>query len=60
VAIHRSNCFVAGEQEHLGGVKDYCAAEGKLVQVPCKGPAERVLREVTGGLRSACAYVIEE
>jgi GMP reductase len=45
------------QEKHLGGVKDYCAAEGTSVEVPYKGPAEEVLREVTGGLRSACAYV---
>lgn len=45
------------QEKHLGGVKDYCAAEGKSVDVPYKGPAEEVLKEVTGGLRSACAYV---
>jgi len=45
------------QEKYLGGVKDYCAAEGKSVQVPYRGPADGVLREVTGGLRSACAYV---
>jgi GMP reductase len=42
--------------KHQGGVKDYCAAEGKCVEVACKGPAREVLQEVAGGLRSACAY----
>ncbi len=45
------------QEKHLGGVKEYCAAEGKSIEVPCRGPAEGVMREVTGGLRSACAYV---
>lgn len=45
------------QEKHLGGVKDYCAAEGKSIEVAYKGPAARVLQEVTGGLRSACAYV---
>lgn len=45
------------QEKHLGGVKDYCAAEGKSVEAPYKGPAKAVLQEVTGGLRSACAYV---
>ena len=45
------------QEKYTGGVKDYCAAEGKSVEVPCKGPVEGVLQEVTGGLRSACAYV---
>ncbi len=45
------------QEKHLGGVKDYCAAEGKSVEVLYRGPAAGVLQEVTGGLRSACAYV---
>ena len=45
------------QEKHHEGVKDYCAAEGKCVEVACKGPVKGVLQEVTGGLRSACAYV---
>jgi len=40
-----------------GGVKDYCAAEGKTVVVKAKGPVQDVLRDIKGGLRSTCAYV---
>jgi GMP reductase len=40
-----------------GGVADYCAPEGKSLRVVNKGPANDVLKEITGGLRSACAYV---
>ena len=45
------------QEKHHEGVKDYVAAEGKCVEVAYKGPVKDVLREVTGGLRSACAYV---
>ena len=45
------------QEKHHEGLKDYTAAEGKCVEVPYKGPVQDVLREVTGGLRSACAYV---
>jgi len=45
------------QEKHHEGVKDYCAAEGKSVVAPYKGPVEDVLREVAGGMRSACAYV---
>jgi GMP reductase len=45
------------QEKHLGGVKEYCAAEGKSVEVQYKGAVSDVLREVLGGLRSACAYV---
>jgi GMP reductase len=45
------------QEKHHEGVKDYCAAEGKSVEVPYKGSAREILQEVAGGLRSACAYV---
>lgn len=48
---------VAAQEKHRGGVQDYCAAEGKCVEVSYKGPVRQVLQEVLGGLRSACAYV---
>ena len=45
------------QEKHHERMKDYVAAEGKCVEVPYKGPVREVLREVMGGLRSACAYV---
>lgn len=45
------------QAQFYGGVKDYAAAEGKCVTVPDKGPARPLLRDIKGGLRSACAYV---
>ena len=45
------------QEKHHERMKDYIAAEGKCVEVPYKGPVREVLREVMGGLRSACAYV---
>jgi GMP reductase len=45
------------QEKHQGGVKDYSAAEGKCVEMSYKGPVAEVLRQVTGGLRSTCAYV---
>jgi GMP reductase len=45
------------QEKYHGGVKEYRAAEGKCVEMPYKGPVADVLRQVTGGLRSACAYV---
>jgi GMP reductase len=47
---------VEAQEKHQGGVKDYAAAEGKCVTMPYKGPVADVLRQVMGGLRSACAY----
>jgi GMP reductase len=45
------------QEKHHERMKDYIAPEGKCVEVPYKGPAREVLRDVSGGLRSACAYV---
>ena len=43
-------------EKHSGGVADYRAAEGKTVWIPYKGPVENSIREILGGLRSACTY----
>lgn len=40
-----------------GGKANYKAAEGKSVKIPYKGPANKIVEEVLGGLRSACTYV---
>jgi GMP reductase len=43
--------------KHAGGLRSYRAAEGKEVVVPYRGPVRETVQEITGGLRSACAYV---
>jgi len=43
--------------KHSGGVAEYRAAEGKVVEVPYRGPVENTVQEILGGLRSACSYV---
>jgi GMP reductase len=43
--------------KYAGGRKDYRACEGKEVEVPYKGPVSETIQEITGGIRSACAYV---
>ena len=35
----------------------YRASEGKAVEVPYRGPVEGTIRDILGGLRSACTYV---
>jgi len=42
---------------HVGGVAEYRAAEGKTVKLPLRGPVENSIRDILGGLRSACTYV---
>ena len=42
--------------KYAGGVAEYRASEGKLVQVDYKGPVENTVQSILGGLRSACTY----
>lgn len=44
-------------EKHRGGVADYRASEGKVVRIPHKGPVSGTIREILGGVRSACTYV---
>jgi len=44
-------------EKHVGGVAEYRASEGKTVQVPFRGSVEVTLKDILGGLRSACTYV---
>jgi len=39
-----------------GGVAEYRASEGKEVLVPYRGNVSDTIREVLGGIRSACTY----
>lgn len=43
--------------KHVGGVAEYRASEGKTVQVPFRGSVKATLKDILGGLRSACTYV---
>ena len=42
--------------KHSGGVADYRASEGKRVEVPYRGSVDDTIKEILGGLRSACTY----
>lgn len=42
--------------KHSGGVAEYRASEGKRVDVPYRGKVENTVKEILGGLRSACTY----
>jgi len=44
-------------KKHSGGMSSYRASEGSVKTIPYKGSVEKVLQEITGGIRSACAYV---
>jgi GMP reductase len=43
--------------KHAGGVAEYRATEGKMVEVPYRGPIAETVREILGGVRSSCTYV---
>lgn len=43
--------------KHSGGVASYRASEGKTVEVSYRGPIEDTVRDILGGVRSACTYV---
>jgi len=43
--------------KHHGGVADYRSSEGRTVEIPYKGPVDNTVRDILGGLRSACTYV---
>jgi GMP reductase len=42
--------------KHSGGVATYRASEGKTVTVPYRGPVSDTIKQILGGLRSACTY----
>ncbi|MCK4621750.1 MAG: GMP reductase [Desulfuromonadales bacterium] len=44
-------------KKHAGGVAEYRASEGKTVEVPYRGPIEETIKDILGGVRSACTYV---
>lgn len=44
-------------KKYAGGVAEYRASEGKVVEVPFKGDVEHTVRDVLGGIRSTCTYV---
>jgi len=44
-------------QEKYGdGLRSYRASEGRTLEVPYKGPVDDTIRDILGGVRSACAY----
>lgn len=44
-------------QKHAGGVAEYRSSEGKTVKIPYRGPIDETVRDILGGVRSACTYV---
>ena len=44
------------QEKYYGKYKKHRASEGRVASIPYKGPVEDVLHEITGGIRSCCAY----
>jgi GMP reductase len=40
-----------------GGMKQYRSSEGKVRQIPYRGPVERTLMDILGGIRSTGTYI---
>ena len=45
------------QQLYEEGIKDYRASEGTKITVNHKGPADTVIKELLGGIRSCCCYI---
>jgi GMP reductase len=43
-------------QGKYGGIKNYRSSEGRELTIPYKGPVEKIVLDILGGIRSACAY----
>ena len=43
--------------KYHGGVAKYRSSEGKTVKIKYKGPVERTLMDILGGVRSTCTYI---
>ena len=54
---YRGMASKAAQVSWRGEVPKGMAAEGVDVMMPCKGPAEEVLNELSGGLRSGMTYM---
>ncbi|QCI19777.1 MAG: GMP reductase [Buchnera aphidicola (Brevicoryne brassicae)] len=48
---------VAAMQRYTGEMRGYRASEGKTVKIPFRGDVDFTIRDILGGLRSACTYV---
>jgi len=43
--------------KHSGGVAEYRSSEGRTVEIPYRGPVQKTVQDILGGLRSTCTYV---
>jgi GMP reductase len=44
-------------EKHNGGMANYRSSEGRTVRIPYRGPVEKSIFNILGGVRSTCTYV---
>jgi len=44
------------QDKHSGGMNEYATSEGRVKKVAYKGKVDGIVRDICGGVRSACAY----
>ena len=44
------------QNKHNDGMNNYATSEGRVKKVPYKGKVDGIVRDICGGVRSACAY----
>jgi GMP reductase len=44
-------------KKYSGGVAEYRASEGKVVELPYRGDVQNTIQDILGGVRSTCTYV---
>jgi len=54
--IFRGMASVEAHRDYYGDLPEWKTAEGISIKVPCKGPVEKVIRDLIGGLRSGLTY----
>jgi len=54
--LYGMSSYIANEK-YAGGLKNYKAAEGKMVKIPLKGSLNDTINKIEGGLRSSCTYI---
>lgn len=44
-------------EKYNGGLQNYKASEGRVVRLKQRGPINKTLQEIEGGIRSCCTYI---
>jgi GMP reductase len=44
-------------EKYSGGMADYKASEGRVLRIPYRGPVEKTIQEILGGIRSSMMYI---